>query len=219
VRRQRGFTLAELMVATGVAFVLGWLLLRLVATTLLASGHVGARLNASSSADRLAERLESDASSAWSVFVPEMDVGGAANADGHELDFVSEDASHRQYWWAYAFDARSQSVTAYAYAPGTAPAAGQQFDGVTALQAKVFAVTALPDPSSAIYDPLFAGAAATPVDFDFGWNNAQARGGNRFVRVTFSGTGVDRELLLSSGTAPSHFTVVLRYTPAPNSSP
>ncbi|MBV8490881.1 MAG: prepilin-type N-terminal cleavage/methylation domain-containing protein [Candidatus Eremiobacteraeota bacterium] len=214
MRRQQGFTLAEVLVATAIAFVLGWLLLRLDANASGAASRAGARAGAAGSAGRLAERLESDATSAWSVFVPDTDVQGAANADGHELDFANEDASHDRRWWAYDFDATTQTVTSYAYVPDGAPTAGERFPSVASFSARGFAISAIGDPASPIYDPLFAGASAVPVDFHFGWN-ARALGGNHVVRVTFDGDGSANDLLLSSATAPTHFTVVVQYTPPP----
>jgi len=71
------------------------------------------------------------------------------------------------------------------------------------------------NPASDVYDALFSTANATPVDFDFGWSQPAAVGGNALTRVQIEGTGVDRTLLLSSATAPSHFTVVVDYTPPP----
>jgi hypothetical protein len=52
------------------------------------------------------------------------------------------------------------------------------------------------------------------VDVDYGWGSAAA-GGNHVVRVRVTGLGVDRTTFLASATAPSHFTVVVKYTPPP----
>jgi hypothetical protein len=210
--------LVEVLVASAIAFVLMAALVATMHATIFGTAHLDARLAARSATDRLAERLESDAASAWSIFVPATDVLGSTNTDGHELDFVTEDASHRTYWWAYTFDESTQRVTVYAYAPGGAPVAGDTFEGVTISGTKTFAVSELANPSSAIYDPLFAGANAAPVGFDYGWDS-QAAGGNRLTRVHVAATGVDRTLLLASATAPTHFTVVIDYTPAPTATP
>jgi hypothetical protein len=213
-----GVKLVEVLVASAIAFVLAAVLVTATHATILGAAHLDARLAARSATDRLAERLESDAASAWSIFVPAADVLGNANGDGHELDFVTEDASHRTYWWAYNFNSSAQRVSSYSYAPGGASIAGDTFDGIATFAAKTFAVSELANPSSAIYDPLFAGTNAAPVSFDYGWN-AQAVGGNRLTRVHVTATGVDRTLLLTSATAPTHFTVVIEYTPAPTATP
>lgn len=180
----------------------------------LAAAHLDQRLSARSTTDRLAERLSADASSAWSIFVPARDVLGNANGDGHEVDFVSEDASHRSYWWAYEFDARASQVVVYAYAPKTPPSAGDVYSGVSAFSAETHAVQDLADPASDVYDALFAGDVLTPVDVPFDWGG-NAVGGNHLVRVRVAAAGIDRTMLLTTGTAPSHFTVVVDYTPSP----
>jgi len=207
--------LIEVLAAAAVAFVLTWLLVRLAGETIFAAGHLDARLTARSATDRLAERLESDAAGAWSIFVPAADVFGASNADAHELDFMTEDASHRTYWWAYGYAAATQCVTVYAYAPGSSPTAGDTFQGITGFGAETHPVSDLANPASDVYDALFSSASATPVAFDFGWSQHAAVGGNALTRVQIEATGVDRTLLLSTATAPTHFTVVVDYTPPP----
>jgi hypothetical protein len=214
VESQRGFSLAEVVIASAIALTAGALLVWLTHATVLAAAHLDRRLSASSEVERLGERLTSDASSAWSIFVPGQDVLGISNADGHELDFVSEDASHRSYWWAYDFDARASQVTVYAYAPGTPPSAGDVYSGITALAAETHPLTDLANPGSDTYDALFAGDALAPVDVPFEWAG-NAVGGNHLVRVHVTAAGIDRTMLLATGTAPTHFTVVVGYTPPP----
>ena len=211
---QRGFSLVETIVASAIAFIAGSLLVWLAHATVFQASHLDARLNAAGAADRLAERLQTDASSAWSVFVPSTDVLGNANADGHELDFVTEDASHSTYWWAYRFDGARQRVTVYAYKPGSPAVAGYVYAAITGLRAEKHAITDVSNAASNAYDPLFAGATITPVDVDYDWST-QAPGGNHLVRVAITGTGIQRSLLLVSGTAPTHFTVIVDYTPPP----
>lgn len=207
--------LIETIVAAAVAFVLTWLLVRLAGQTIFAAAHLDARLNARSATDRLAERLESDAAGAWSIFVPESDLFGAGNADAHELDFMTQDAAHRTYWWAYEYAPAMRRVTVYAYNPGSPPVPGDVFDGIAGFGAESHPVTDLSNPNSDIYDALFAGTSVVPVDVDFGWSRSAANGGNRLTRVQLEAAGVDRTLLLSSATAPTHFTVVVEYTPPP----
>ncbi|MEO6835186.1 MAG: prepilin-type N-terminal cleavage/methylation domain-containing protein [Candidatus Tumulicola sp.] len=211
---QRGFSLVEILVASAIAFILGWQLLALAHATVFGAAHLDQRLRARSAAEQLEERLESDAASAWSIFVPDNDVTGANNGDGHELDFVTENASHHSFWWAYDYDAATQRVTKYAYAPGNPPVAGDAYDGLTAFEARAHPITDLAKPSNAAYDLLFAGADVTAVEVPYGWNPAAA-GGNRLVRVRLAASGVNRVALLASATAPSHFTIVVDYTPAP----
>ncbi len=211
---QRGFSLAEIIIASAIAFTIGALLIWLTHATVLAAAHLDQRLSAGSTTDRLADRISADASSAWSIFVPARDVLGNANADGHEVDFVSEDASHRSYWWAYNFDPHASNVTVYSYAPGTPPSSGDVYAGVTSFSAETHALTDLANPASDVYDALFAGDVLTPVDVPFDWGG-NAVGGNHLVRVRVAAEGIDRTMLLATGTAPSHFTVVVDYTPPP----
>jgi prepilin-type N-terminal cleavage/methylation domain-containing protein len=215
VSAQRAFSLIELLVAAAIASMLGWALVSILHATIFDAAHLDARLTARTAIDRLSDRLSSDAASAWSVFIPKTDVLGAKNADGHEIDFVTEDALRAEYWWTYTFDAKTSLVTRYAYVPGGKAIAGDTFESIDGFTAELHPVTDLADKSSDIYDPLFAGANATAVDFDFGWQTAAAVGGNHLVRVELTGTGIDRTLLLASATAPSHFTVIVTYTPPP----
>ena len=207
--------LIEVLVAAAIAFVLTWLLVRLASETIFAASHLNARLDARSATDRLAERLESDAAGAWSIFVPATDVFGATTPTHTNSTSQRKMRRTTRIWWAYGYAPASQRVTVYAYTPGSAPIPGDVFDGITGFGAESHPVADLSDPRSDVYDALFAGTTVTPVDFDFGWSNALANGGNRLTRVQLEATGVDRTLLLSSATAPTHFTVVVEYTPPP----
>ncbi len=212
---QRGFSLLELLVAAAIAFVVGWQLLGLAHAVVLGAGRLDDRQRSRSAVDRLEERLASEAVSAWSVFVPPTDLGGKANADGHEIDFVTEDGGHRVYWWAYGYDAALKRVTYYAFAPGGPAIAGQTYEDIDSFAARSHPITDLVKPASDAYDPLFAAAALTAVAVPYGWNPAAA-GGNGLVRVRLTGYGTRRDALLASGTAPSRFTIVVDYTPAPS---
>lgn len=214
MRAQRGYTLIEVLVAASIALVAGWLLVRLCHAAVFAAAHLDGRLNARSAADRLHERLLSDAAAAWSVFVPAADALGASNADGHEIDFVSEDGAHNEFWWAYDFEASASRVTKYAYTPGSPPVAGDAYEGITGFSARTHPLTDLENAASDAYDPLFAGDALADADVPFDWGGL-AVGGNHLVRVAIAAPGVERAVSLSSGTAPSHFSIVVDYTPPP----
>lgn len=214
MRGQRGFSAIEVSVAAAIALVAGLQLLAMTHALLVGAAHLDDRLRARSAADRLEERLSADAASAWSVFVPDTDAGGNANGDGHEVDFVTEDGAHDPLWWAYAYDARTHAVTRYAYAPGRAPLPGERFEDLRGLRAVTHPVSDLSNRNSGIYDPLFAAASVPAVDVAFGWN-PRALGGNHLVAVRITATGIVRTLLLAAATAPSHFTIVVKYTPPP----
>ncbi|HKU82094.1 MAG TPA: hypothetical protein VJP76_07980 [Candidatus Tumulicola sp.] len=204
----------ETLVAAAIAFVVGWQLLQLTHAAVLAAAHLDQRVRARSAAGALEERLAADAAGAWSAFVPSADVLGHPNEDGHEIDFVTEDAAHRSFWWAYAYDAAAGRVTHYTYAPGRAAVAGETYDGIDAFAVREHSIADLAKPGSEIYDALFAADALVPVDVPYGWNPA-ATGGNHLVHVRLRGGNAVADTVLASADAPTHFTVVVRYTPAP----
>jgi len=214
VRNQRGFSTIEVTIAAAIALLIGWQLLATSHALVFGAARLNDRMRARSAADRLEERLTADAASAWSVFVPETDVNGKSNTDGHEVDFASQDASHRGLWWAYAYDAAARRATRYAYAQGGSALAGERFDGLDGMVAHTHPLTDVQKHSSGIFDPLFERATLSDVDVTFAWG-APAAGGNHLVAVCVRGIGIERTLLIASGTAPSTFTVVVKYTPPP----
>jgi prepilin-type N-terminal cleavage/methylation domain-containing protein len=214
VRGQRGFSLLEVLIASAIAVLLAAQSIALVHTLVLGASASARRVRATSSASELQARLIASSGTAWSVFVPRDDVLGVANADGHEVDFVTQDVTRRSFWWAYTFDAVRRRVTQYAYSPSGAVRAGTTYDEIGAFHADAYPVSNVTNPSSPHYDPLFAGAAVRDVSMPFDWT-PQAPGGNGLVRITIGGTGVHRVATLAPATAPTRFTVVLTYTPAP----
>lgn len=88
--------------------------------------------------------------------------------------------------------------------------------GVGTFSAQTYPVTALQDPASPIYNPLFAGAQLVPAAVEF---EPGSRGGNAVTAVTLASAHYSRTLLLVTRTAPSGFTIVMRYTPSPSASP
>jgi len=112
----------------------------------------------------------------------------------HEIDFFAEDGSHRPFTWSYAYDPTQKTVTR---------STGEVLTGLDGFDAAAADVTDLANPSAVAYDPLLAGSHATSV------------AGNALVSLHLLANGVDRTELLASGTAPTTFTVVVRYTPSP----
>ncbi|HTV91946.1 MAG TPA: prepilin-type N-terminal cleavage/methylation domain-containing protein [Verrucomicrobiae bacterium] len=201
--RQAGFTLIETLVGAAIAAVMIWALV--VMADRLAAGAAAAnrRVVASANVGRLVERLSSEAASALAIDVPATDVLGAANSDGHEIDFSTQDGAHRTYAWAYTFDSAAQTLTRYTLNGTGAPVAGDVLSDIDSFSAAAATVTQLGVPSSPAYDPLFAGTHAIDVP------------GNRLVVVQVVASGVDRSVLLASEDAPTAFTVVVTYTPSP----
>ena len=213
--RERGFTLIETLIGAAIAAVVIGSLVALAGRMAASADRLSARAGAQSRADRLAERMESEAASAWAVFVPPADVLGASNADGHELDFFAEDGAHRPYAWAYRYDAASRTLARYAYAPGVAATRTESLGAYDAFAASgPYAPSALAVPASPAYDPLFAAATVPTVTHTFP-ALPYAVGGNELVLVHVQAPGVDRTEALASATAPTAFTVVVTYTPSP----
>ncbi len=207
--RQAGFTLVELVIGAAIAAVVIGGLVLLVSRLAQATSSLGTRVQSQGAAERLMERLASEAASAWAVYVPSTDVNGNANSDGHELDFFSEDGSHRAFLWAYLFDATQKTITRYSFAPGVAPSAGEVIGPID-----TFVATTVPVTQVGTVDPLFADATATAVTY--GFNVAPAAvGGNALVHLQIGATGVNRNELLASESAPTTFTVIVNYTPSP----
>ena len=210
---QRGAALLDLVVGAAAALVVFSLLVAVLHALVVTAASRHAVMLARTQSDQLLERMRSEAASAWSIAVPAADITGESNADGHEVDFVSEDATRRIFHWVYRFDAAAQTVTRYVVAAGSSPAPGSSASGITGFTARLFPASALTDPASPIYDPLFAGASVVPVEYAFGGGGAV--GGNALVQITIRAAQTSRTELFSTGVAPTQFTVVVRYTPQP----
>jgi type II secretory pathway pseudopilin PulG len=219
--RSRGFTLVEVVVALGISVVLGFFLLRATGSLLHWSSLQAQRNTEHASIAQLEDRWDAEERSAWAIFTPNADVNGASNADGHELDFFTRDAKSQSYFWAYNYDAAHHTLTRYLYgSPGGPPTAAQTYSGITKFYAHTYPVTALQDRSSKIYSPLYDGAHLTAgvVRF-YGASKPEIAGGNQITYVRIEGPTLIREIELATDTAPSGFTVVLQYTPAPADTP
>ncbi len=215
---RRGFTLVEVVVSIAIFIVA--MLAALAATHAVVTWNQ--RLNVRdaehSQLGAAMNRWQAEAASAWSIFTPATDLFGKPNGDGHELDFFTKDGVGRAHFWAYDYDASALHLQRYRYLPGgTNVADGTPIEGVTAFTAQTLPASDLARPGSAIYDALFANAAIRDERVALGYGNA-VLGGNQLTRVHVAGAGVDSTLLLATATAPSGFTIVLRYTPRPGAS-
>ena len=153
--------------------------------------------------------MTADAASSWAVYIPQDDALGRSNSDGREVDFYSEDGSHRTYTWAYLYDATTKHVTRYSRLNGSASVADEDLGAFDSFAATSVAASAL---GSA--DPLFAASTIPTISYGYD-SNSEATGGNGFVRISVVAHGVNRNEMLASGTVPTTFTVVVNYTPSP----
>ncbi len=217
----RGFTLIELTVAIAIAVLLGVLMLRMTSSGLRWTALQAQRDAEHAAIGELVDRWRSEEDSAWAIFTPSNDVNGISNSDGHEVDFFTRDAKSRSYFWAYDYDASTQTLKRYLYGtPGGSPVLDRTYAGITGFYAHTYPVTALQDPNSKIYSPLYTGAAlqAGSVRF-YGAANPLIAGGNQITYMRIAGPTLVRELQLATQTAPSGFTIVFSYTPAPTATP
>jgi len=219
--RSRGFTLVEFVVAVGIAVVLGYFLVRATGTFLHWSAIQAQRDGEHAAIESLVDRWRAEEDSAWAIFTPATDVNGVSNGDGHEIDFFTRDAKYRSYFWAYGYDSAKQTLTRYLYgAPGGAATIDETYSGVTSFYARTYPLTALQDPSSKVYSPLYNGATLQPGAVRFyGASRPDIAGGNQITYVRVEGPSMVREMQLATRSAPSGFTVVLQYTPAPTATP
>jgi len=213
---QRGATLLDVAVALAVGVLLLVTSLRAIAALRHAE-----RVTAQAARDRetlaaLCERWRTEATGAWAIFVPPLDVLGTANGDGHEVDFFTEDARHRPIFWAYRYDAPTATLQRYAYgSPGGTPiVAGLPLARITAFSAYTGDAAELRDPHGPLFDPLFANALIPRVREEFGFGSAVA-GGNPLTVIRIATRSSVRIVMLASGSAPGDVTAIFPYTPPP----
>jgi prepilin-type N-terminal cleavage/methylation domain-containing protein len=218
---QRGFTLLETVVAIAVVTVTGLFLVPAIAGAFHWNASLAARRSAQAAVASLADRLEAEEDSAWAIFTPPLDAYGSPNADGHELDFFLRDAQNRTHFWAYCYDKANRRIQRLLYGkPGDAPAPdGPPLAGIDDFLSRTYALTALQNPQALIYSALYRDAALHPAQVRFDPERPWIAGGNQIVYVRLRSAQWSRELQLSTQTAPSGFTVVLRYTPSPSGPP
>jgi len=213
---QYGFTLVEIVVASACAVLLISILVAIAQAAVNWSQRTSQTVAAEADLDRLTDRWYAGAATAWAIFTPPNDVFGTSNADGHEFDLVTENSQREPSFQAYRYDAAGKRLLEYTYGSlGSSPiATGDESDNISAFNAATYAATEIQDQHSPLYDPLFSGAtianAAVPLNL-----GSSAIGGNQITRIHIATNRLDRVILLASATAPSNFTVILKYTPPP----
>jgi len=214
---ERGFSLLEVIVALGIGTLV------LIGATdatfgmLHARATAAARLNDRSALAALVAAIRSDNETATGFSIPATDSAGAANLDAHAFDLRTRDAATGErvveFRWVAADTTQPARVLRSELDPsgGTAPVVTQRYDGITALSARSVSLSALAGGGSD-GDPLFAGATLHDVALDLGDG---ATAGNALLAVTIASAHAQRTLRLANLAAPTRFTYVLQYTPAP----
>ena len=213
---ERGFSLLEVLVALGI----GTLVLIGAADATFGMLHAraaaAARTNERSALAALVAAIRNDNETATGFAIPATDSVGATNLDAHAFDlrtrdaatgerivefrWVAADATHPARVLRSELDSSGLSVVAVT----------QRYDGITSLHSRVVAISGLTAGTDA--DPLFAGATLHDVALDLGDG---ATAGNALLAVTIASAHVQRRLRLANLAAPTRFTYVLQYTPAP----
>jgi type II secretory pathway pseudopilin PulG len=189
--REEGFTLIEVLIGAAISVVVIVTLTLLGNRLVFAATSLNTRLQTQTDADHVLDRLTSDAASSWAVWVPP--------SNPNEVDFFSEDGSHRVYSWAYTYDAQTKHLTRSGEDLGP-------FDS--------FSATGVGAAQLGSVDSLFA--QSTIANVTYGYDAMPgATGGNGLVKITLGAAGANRSELLASGTSPTTFTVVVSYTPPP----
>lgn len=212
-------TLIEILVAAAIFAVVAFILVGLVYEYNVGGKRLSAAQRSRTDIAHLLDQWEADQSSAEAVFIPDADVLGADNrTTPHEVAFYSKDASNRPYFWAYYYDGAQQTLQRYDYANPGSPASkdGNAFEAITRFAPSLHALSEISNSSSPIYMPIFSGARDYDVKLGMG---ASVVGGTHIVHVDIATAKESVPVELEAGGAPSGFTVVLNYTPAPKPTP
>jgi len=220
-RSQRGFTLLETVVAVTILTIIGFCVLSAITQALRWNASLAQRRMAETAIGSLGDRLEAEEDSAWAIFTPPLDAYGSSNEDGHEVDFFLRDAQNRAHFTAYLYDKAEHRIQRLLYAKvgGVPVAGGSAIANVDDFFAHTYPVTALQDPQTPVYSELYRNAEIHRAEVRFDPAQPWIAGGNQMTYVRIRSAQFTRQLQLSTQTAPSGFTIVLRYTPAPSSSP
>lgn len=210
--RECGFTLIEVLFAAAGFVILTVGLVMLFGGFVQGAAKQSAQHGASEAAWRVVAELERDAQTAIAIFIPATDVLGNANADGHEVDFYTKDATRAAAFAAYRFDAAALTITRYTYAqPGaTATAVGTPIAATGFAAATLLASALATDPS---VSPLLGGY--TPQDIALQVGYAGVIGGNALVSVNVVTSAKNLTVRLLPGVLPASFTIVGTSTPTP----
>ena len=217
---ERGFSLLEVLVALGIGTMV---LLGAADATfgmLHARATAAARFNDRAAIAALIAAIRSDNETATGFTIPATDSSALPNLDAHAFELRTRAAGLAEqiveYRWVAADATQPPRVlrSLIDASGASAPTVTQSYAGITALSARSIALSALSALSGggSDADPLFAGATLHDVTIDLG-DGASA--GNALLAVTIATAHALRTLRLANLAAPTHFTYVLQYTPAP----
>ncbi|HEY7981398.1 MAG TPA: type II secretion system protein [Candidatus Eremiobacteraceae bacterium] len=215
--RSRGFTIVE----TIFSVVILALLIIVVGDAVSRTLHTGSldlgRASESRGASGLEARLNEEARSATSVFVPALDVLGQDNSstNAHEVDYYRKASNGSDAFVAYRFDRASGTVTRYDYV----------FSGKTPQPSD--ADLAAIDIASFFPEPIAIGATGdivnahsiTPVSVYYG--SLEHVGGNGVVSLAIStvalpdAPAVSDTIHLAAKSAPTDLAELVTATPQP----
>ena len=214
---ERGFSLLEVLVALGIGTLVLLGAANAIAGLLHARAIAAARFNDRAATAALIAAIRSDNETATGFSIPPTDSAGAPNLDAHAFDLRTRAAGRTEriveYRWVAADATQPTRVLRSEIDESgiLAPRLTQSYAGITALSARSVALSALAGGGSD-GDPLFAGATLHDVAIDLG-DGASA--GNALLAVTIATAHALRTVRLANLAAPTHFTYVLQYTPAP----
>jgi prepilin-type N-terminal cleavage/methylation domain-containing protein len=223
---EHGFSLIEVMIAAAVFVVMmGTAFAAVVMTGNVMRGAATTQRGADA-IDRQAAEFRAEAATASAVFVPPLDMNGAPNADGHEVDFYSKSQANLDVFRRYIFDPATATLRRYDYDPKTnaiggvrdprtgaidATATYPAIPEVTAFSARFLEASDLADPGKNRYAPLFSrvpnGEPVSLNDPAGGRDVAGLVGGNRIVEIQLANRKASRVVHLAAGTMPTGFYV------------
>jgi len=233
MNRQRGFVVAELMLAISLFLGLG---LAALAVFVMLNNVIRSQGDVTASAatvDQEMDRMRSDASSAYAVYVPLTDVFGASNASqgqvGHEVAFLTRDSQNHDLSWAYDSDAGKGTLQRYDFdtigrvgvrdlSSGIINTAASYtpITGVTGFSAQTLEASDLTKPSN-LYRPIISSLVSEddsliisePVGILHGNGDASfdLYGGNTIIQIEVKAKAGTRTLHLATAAMPSGFTV------------
>ena len=237
---QAGFALPELLVGIAMILVVGFATLGVLQSLAHALASRSSGQNGTIALEHQLDTMRGDAASAYAVFVPQRDVNRQPNApapavgapppQGHEVDFYAKTDAGSESWWAYTYDAASQTLQRYDYDPntGSVGVANRQtgaidtqarypaITGVLAFSARVLEAgdltgryNAFAPLISSLLDKSGMAPASLPVGFvpADGKTRTDLYGGNTTIEVDVRTARGARTLHLTTATMPSGFVI------------